>query len=76
MNELILPHDETIFMKILDVVNGRGGLEFEHEPAHMGPEEALGNVVRIVVGVDVLVVLAVFGTPPDGGILKGGGPEE
>ena len=72
----MLPHDEFVLLQVLNVVQWRNWLELEHEPAHMGPEEALGDVIGVLVGIDVLVVLAVLGAPPQGGILKGGGPKE
>jgi hypothetical protein len=42
----------------------------------VGPKESFGDVVWIVVSIDVPVVLAVLGAPPERGVLEGGRPEE
>ena len=42
----------------------------------MRPEEALADVVRIVIVIDVFVVLAVVRTPIEGRILESTGAEE
>jgi hypothetical protein len=57
----VLPHDERVGFEVLDVGDGRLRLEAEEEPADVGVEEALGDIVGIFVFIHVLVVDAVVG---------------
>ena len=72
----VLPHDEGVGFEILDVGDGRLRLEAEEEPADMGVEEALGDIVGIFVFIHVLVVDTVVGGPIQGRILEGSGAEQ
>jgi hypothetical protein len=42
----VLPHDERVGFEVLDVGDGRLRLEAEEEPADVGVEEALGDIVQ------------------------------
>ena len=72
----VLPHDQGVGFKVLDVGDGGRRLEAEKEPADMGVKEAFGDIVRIFVFIHVLVVDAVVGAPIVGRILEGSGTEE
>ena len=72
----VLPHDEGVGFEVLDVGDGRLRLEAEEEPADVGVEEALGDIVRILVFIHVLVVDTVVGGPIQGRILEGSGAEQ
>ena len=76
VNPFVLPHHEFVFFQILNVLGGSVRFELEHEPTHVSPEKTLGYVVGVVVGIDMLVMLAVFGTPPKGRIFKRSGTEK
>jgi len=72
----VLPHDEGVGFEVLDVGDGRLRLEAEEEPADMGVEEALGDIVRVFVFIHVLVVDTVVGGPIQGRVLEGSGAEQ
>jgi hypothetical protein len=72
----VLPHDQLVLAEVLDVVEGRLRQGLEKDPADVGPEEALGNVVRIVVVVRVLVVAAVVGDPVQRRVFERAGAED
>ena len=72
----VLPHDQRVAAEIVDIIHRLLWPQFEKEPADVRPEEALADVVGIVIVVDVLVVLAVVRTPIEGGIFESTGAEE
>jgi hypothetical protein len=71
----ILPHDELVLAQVVDVVHRRLGIQLEHQPADVRPHEALGNVIGILVVIDVLVVAAVVGRPVEAGVFERAGAE-
>lgn len=70
VNVPMLPHNEPILFQVEHVVEWRRRIELEEQPPDVRPEEALGNVVGIIVVIDVLVVAAMLGSPKQGGIFK------
>ena len=60
MDVAVLPHDHRILLQVGDVVEGWLGTELEEQPADVRVEEALGDVVRILVVIDVLVMVAML----------------
>ena len=72
----VLPHHEGVCFEVLHIGDGGLWLQAEEQPADMGVEEALGDVVRILILVDVLVVDAVVGGPVQGGVLEGSGAKQ
>ncbi len=76
MDVFILPHDELVLAQVVDVVHRRLWVELEHQPTDVRPHEALGNVVGVLVVIDVLVVAAVVGRPVEAGVFKGAGTED
>jgi hypothetical protein len=72
----VLEADHPVAVEIDDVIERRGRIEFEEEPADVGMEEALADVVGIFLVIDELVVAAMLGAPEEGRVLKGGGAEE
>jgi hypothetical protein len=51
------------------------GGQFEHEPSDVSPHESFGNVIRIFIVVNVLVVGAMIGTPVEAGVFERAGSE-
>lgn len=71
----VLPHHQFFFAKITNVGGGMLGSQFEHEPADVRPHEAFGNIIRIFIVVNVLMVGAVVGTPIEARVFEGAGTE-
>ena len=76
MDVAVLKADEGIAVEIRDVIEGGLGVDLEHEPADVGVEEALADVVGVFLVIDVLVMAAMLGAPHEGGVLEGAGAEE
>ena len=76
MNPFILPHNKTIFFEVLHIIHGAVGFEFEHKPTHVRPEKTLGNIIGVIVGIDMFMVSSMFRTPPHRRIFKSGSTEE
>jgi hypothetical protein len=72
----VLNADERILVEVGNVIERGGGVELEHEPADVGVKEALADVVRILVVIDMLVMAAMLGRPHEGGVLEGSGAKE
>ena len=71
----VLPHHQRVFSKIGDVVEGRLWIEFEQDPANVRVPETLGDVVGIIIVIDVLMMATVIGDPRKRRVLKGSGAE-
>ena len=76
MDPIVLPHNKLVFFEILNVFQWGCRLDLEHKPSNVSPKESLCYVVGIVIGIDVLMVLAVFRAPPKGGVLESRGSEK
>ncbi|MFM2171446.1 MAG: hypothetical protein RI957_1675, partial [Verrucomicrobiota bacterium] len=72
---LVLPHDQFLFAQVAHVRSWMLRCQFEHEPADVGPHESFGNIVGILIVVDMLVVGAVIGTPVEARVFKRTGTE-
>jgi hypothetical protein len=70
MDPFVLPGDQFVVVKVVDIVEGGLRLQFEHEPTHVSPEKALGDIVGVFIGIHMFVVLAVLGAPPNGRVFK------
>ena len=55
---------------------GAAGSSLNMQPADVGVEEALADVVGVFLVIDVLVMAAMLGAPHEGGVLERGGAEE
>src|SRR6266478_1820336 len=76
MNMSILPADQGVFLQIEHVIVRRLRVEFEKEPADVGVEKSLGDVVRVVVVIDVLVMPAMLARPHEDGIFESARAEQ
>ena len=76
MDVAVLPHHQLVLAQIVDVVHRRLGIELEHQPADVRPHETFGDIVGVLVMIDVLVVAAVVGRPVEAGIFKRAGAED
>lgn len=70
MDVFVLPDDELVLAEVGDVVHRRFGIELEEQPTDVRPEEALGNVIGVLVMIHVLVVAAMVGSPVKAGIFE------
>ena len=61
--EFVLKTNQRITTEIFHVVHRLLGIELEKNPTDMRPKEALGNVIRILIVVGVLVVTPMIGSP-------------
>src|SRR5437868_12894322 len=68
--KLLLKHHEPVLAQVGDVVPRRLGIEAEQDPADVSVPETLGNIVRIVVAIDVLMVAAMVRNPRKRTVLK------
>ena len=59
----MLPHDESVAAQVTDVIHWRFWLQLEHQPADVGPDKALGDIVRVVIVIDMFMVAAMVGRP-------------
>lgn len=60
---LVLPHAELVPHKIIDVIDGLLWPHLENEPSNVSPHEPFGNIIRIIIVVDVFMMFAVIGGP-------------
>lgn len=60
---LVLPHAELVPHKIIDVIDGFLWSDLENEPSNVSPHEPFGNIIRIIIVVDVFMMFAVIGGP-------------
>ena len=72
----VLPHHELVLLQIAHVLVSDIRAKLEHQPADMGVEKALRDIVRILVVIDVLVMRPMFAAPHERGVFKGAGPEK
>lgn len=59
----MLEHDHAISKQVGDVIHGRNRTKLEEQPSHVSVEEALRDIIRIIVMVNELVVATMIGTP-------------
>lgn len=72
----MLPHNETIFFEVGDIVSCFGA-ESDQEPSDVSPEETAGDTVGVVIFViGVFMMSAVIGDPIEGGVFEGAGAED
>jgi hypothetical protein len=76
INVPVLEADHPVAVEIDDVIERGRRIEFEKEPADVGMEKALADIVGVFLVIDELVVAAMLGAPEEGGVLKGGGAKE
>ena len=67
----MLPPHERVAFEIRHAGVARWFAQLEHDPAHVRMEEALGDVVGILLVISVLVMPPVVVTPSQRGVLKG-----
>ena len=70
MDMSMLPHDQRIFLEIGYVIERRLWPELEQEPANVGVEKSFGDVVRVLVVIDMFMVPAMFARPEQNGVLE------
>src|SRR5262245_40688818 len=63
MNVSMLPHYQRIFLQIGDVIEWRLRLELEQHPADVSMKKTFGDIVRVVVVVDMLMMPAMIARP-------------
>jgi hypothetical protein len=66
----MLPGKERVFFQIGDVFKRCLRPQLEHKPADVCVKQTLGNAVGIFIMIDVLMVVPMFGSPPQDGTLK------
>ena len=71
-----LPHHQFIFFEVSHIVKGSFWLKLEHEPSHVCPEKPFGDVIWIIICINMLVMPSMLGTPPESSILKSSGTKE
>jgi hypothetical protein len=59
----VLPHAELVPHKIIDVIDRLLWPHLENEPSNVRPHEPFGNIIRIIIMVNVLMMFAVIGGP-------------
>ena len=47
MNPFVLPHDQFVLSEVGNIVQWGFRFQFKHQPTHMGPKEALSNIIWI-----------------------------
>src|SRR5258708_38706308 len=70
MNIANLQHEDWILFQISHIVETWERLELEHQPAHVGVKQTLGNTIRILIVIHMLVVAAMFARPKEHRILR------
>ena len=76
MNPFVLPGDQFVVVKVVDIVEGGLRLQFEHQPSHVCPEKTFGDIVGVIVCIHMFVVLAVFRAPPNSRVFESSGTEK
>ena len=71
----VLPHHHLVLAKIGHVIERRLRIDLKENPSHVRPKEAIVDVIRVVVVVDMLVVTTMVGAPVESGVLKSTGTE-
>ncbi len=69
----MLKADKDVAVEVRHVIERRLRIDLEHEPPHVGVEEALADVVRVVFVIDELVMAAMLRAPHERGILERAG---
>lgn len=59
----VLPHDEFIFSEVGHIIHGENGFQSEEEPADVGVEKALRNIIGIIIVIHVFMVSSVITAP-------------
>ena len=75
MDVMMLPHHQPVLFQIAHVVERRLGQELKEEPPDVGVEKSFGNVVRVLLVIDVLMVAPMFARPHQHRIFEGGRAE-
>ena len=70
MNMSMLPHHERIFLEIGHIIERRLRPKFEQKPANVRMKKPFGDVVGVLVMVDVFMVAAVIARPHQNRIFK------
>ena len=76
MNMAILPDDQRILLEISNIIERRFWPELKQHPAHVSVEETFGDVVRIFLVIDVLMMASMIARPHEDRILKRRGAED
>src|SRR5438034_5146127 len=76
VNMSMLPHHQRIFFQIGHIIERRLWPELKQQPADVSVEKTLGDVVRILVVIDMFMVTAMIARPHQDRILKRRGAED
>ena len=72
----MLPDQERVLLQIINVLQIGFRFQLEHQPTDMRKKQALGDTIGIVIVIHMLMVIAMFGSPPEDGTFKSRGSKE